>query len=165
MQTPIRKAGKYTFPPIDHHLTAAKLAEVAQALERLKRSRPRLAEEVKRLGELGDFSENAAYAMAKGHLRRLNQNILNLEAQVKHAVLITPNKTSSTVQLGNRVTIASGGKQHTYLIVGSAESNPTKGRISHHSPVGRALLGRKVGDTVELRLNNQTVTYTILKIA
>jgi len=164
MQTPIRKAGKYTFPKVDNYLTQAKLSELDDKLKRLKLARPRLAEEVKRLSELGDFSENAAYAMAKGRLRSLNQKILDLEAQVKRAILITPPAATGTVQLGCTVTVEHLGQQTTYRILGSAESNPSRGIISQNSPIGSMLMGKKIGDRVQLQLPNATVEYVVRKI-
>lgn len=164
MRTPIRKPGRYTHTKTDPHLTAARLDELKAKLKKLKEVRPRAAQEVKRLGEMGDFSENAAYAMAKGRLRSINQRILELEDQLKNAEVITPTKDTATVQLGHRVTIEVEGKQKIYLILGSTETNPSEGIISHNSPIGSALMGHRVGDQVTFQSTTKGIECRIVKI-
>ncbi|MEK7496752.1 MAG: GreA/GreB family elongation factor [Patescibacteria group bacterium] len=165
MQTPIRKAGKYTNLKLDPNLTEGKFDELRDKLVRLKKSHPGLALEVKRLGEMGDFSENAGYAMAKGKLRSVNQKILELEKYLNSAVIIKQSKNSLIVELGCTVTVESGGKQREYLILGSTETNPATGIISHHSPLGQALLGRRVGEVVKIKTTRQEISYKIVKIS
>ena len=101
MQLPIRKPGKYTYLKPDQHLTQAKFNELKNKLERLKFNRPRLTEEVKKYASDGDFSENAAYQIAKGKLRGLNQKILEIEDHLKRAVIIQPIKNGEAVRLGS----------------------------------------------------------------
>jgi transcription elongation factor GreA len=165
MQVPKRKPGKYTHLKPDPCLTEKKFNELKGKLEKLKNfSRPQAAEEVKRLAEMGDFSENAAYSIAKGRLRGINQKILELEYHLKGAKIIRPIKNIETVQLGHRVTIESASQQKTYLILGSSEANPFGGVISHNSPIGSALIGHKVGDKVKVKLVGKEVEYEIIKI-
>ncbi len=165
MQIPYRKPGKYSEQKPDPLITRDKFNELKNKLERLKKSRPPAAEEVSRLAELGDFSENAEYQLAKGRLRGINYSILKLEAQLNQAVIIPPKQQSDTVQLGHTVTISKeNSKQKTYLILGSEETNPQKNIISHQSPLGSALLGHRAGDTVTLKLANKKVEYKIVKI-
>lgn len=164
MRVPIRKPDKYTHSKPDPRLTAAKFAELESRLGQLKKKRLRLAAEVKHLSEAGDFSENAGYAMAKGQLRGTNQRILEIEEQLKHAEIITPAKDLSTVRLGHSVTIEIEGQQQTYLILGSAETNPSQGVISHSSPIGSALLGHRVGDSVTFRSATKTLQCRVVKI-
>ena len=83
---------------------------------------------------------------------------------MNHAVIIEPQKQTNTVQLGHTVTIDSNKKQKSYLILGSSETNPEQGIISHNSPIGSALIGRKVGDFVKIKLANKEVEYKIIKI-
>ena len=104
------------------------------------------------------------YQLAKGRLRGLNQGILNLEKQLNQAVIITPQKQTDTVQIGHYVTIQSDSNEKTYQILGSSETNPQKGIISHNSPIGSGLIGRKVGEVVKIKLANEEVEYKILKI-
>jgi transcription elongation factor GreA len=164
MQIPWRKPGKYTHLKPDQHLTEAKYIELKDKLERLKFNRPRLAEEVKKYASDGDFSENAAYQIAKGKLRGTNQRILEIEDHLKRAVIIKPNKNSGVVQLGSNVTVETSGKQKTFLILGSSETNPGRGVISRNSPIGSALMGKKLGDQIKIKLADKIVEYKVIKI-
>ncbi|MDD5071443.1 MAG: GreA/GreB family elongation factor [Patescibacteria group bacterium] len=163
MQVPIRKAGKYTNLKPDAHLTLEKLAELKIKLEKLRGVRPRLARDVKELSTTGDFSENAGYQMAKGRLRGINQRILDLEEMIKNAVIIKPKK-SGVVELGSTVIAEVAGKEKKYKILGSSETDPERGVISHNSAVGRGLLGRRAGETVKIKLGNKEVVYKVIKI-
>lgn len=181
MQIPKRKPGKYTNERPDPNLTEAEFNKLKNKLAELKLNMPAASDEVRRLAEMGDFSENAAYQMAKGRLRGINQKILELEDQLKYAVIIKPTKGAKTVQLGHKVTIeatsrhsllntkgwrdvptAVGTKEKTYLILGSEETDPLKGIISHNSPIGAALMGRKLGETI--KIPPKGVEYKIIKI-
>lgn len=163
MRVPYRKPGKFSQIKPDPLLTEAKFAELKNKLARLKSVRPQAAAEVARLAEMGDFSENAEYQIAKGHLRGINLGILKLENQLNNAVIITPQKQTDTVQVGHTVTVAVNGKEKTYQILGSSETSPGKGIISHNSPIGAALVGRKVGETVKIRLADKEVEYRIVQ--
>ncbi|MFH0955759.1 MAG: GreA/GreB family elongation factor [Candidatus Falkowbacteria bacterium] len=164
MQIPIRKPGKYTHLKPDQHLTEAKYNELKNKLDRLKFNRPRAADEVKKYASDGDFSENAAYQIAKGKLRGMNQKILEIEDRLKHAVIIKSNKNSGIVQLGSSVTIVIEHKEKTYLILGSSETNPARGIISRNSPIGAGLMGKKLGDRIKIKLADKVVEYKIIKI-
>lgn len=165
MQLPYRKPGKYSRLNNDPLMTQSKFDEISKKLERLKKSQPAAAKEVSRLAELGDFSENVEYQLAKGRLRSINDNILRLENQLQHAEIIAPTRNGGLVQLGNTVTIISqDGKMKTYQILGSTESDPQNGIISHSSPFGAALLGQKVGDKVKISFGGKEVEYTITQV-
>ncbi|MEK7557911.1 MAG: GreA/GreB family elongation factor [Patescibacteria group bacterium] len=164
MRVPIRKPGKYTHLKPDPCLTETKFSELKYKLERLKFNHPRASEEVKRLAEMGDFSENAGYQIAKGRLRGMNQKIIELEDQIKRATIINPTKNTETVQLGHKVTVETNNKQKTFLILGSSETNPSEGIISHNSPIGAALIKRKVGDKIKIQTANKEIEYKIIKI-
>lgn len=166
MRVPIRKAGQYTNLKPDPYLTEKKFNELKDQLERLKKiSRPRASEEVRRLAEMGDFSENAAYQIAKGRLRGINQKILELEDHLRRVIIIRPSNSASEVRIGNQVTIEDmSGKQKQYLILGSSEANPTHGTISHNSPLGLALIGKKINDTVKIKTPGKEVEYKIIDI-
>jgi transcription elongation factor GreA len=165
MRTPIRKPGVYTHEKPDPHLTLEKFLELKNKLEKLKKfSRPRAAEEVKFLASDGDFSENAGYQMAKGRLRGINQRILDIEDHLKRAIIIKPQGNNGRVRLGSRVSVVSAGQEKTYLILGSSETDPSAGVISHNSKIGAALLGHKVGDIVSVDLPKGEAVYKILGI-
>lgn len=165
MRVPYRKPGKYSQIKSDPLLTEGKFTELKNKLGKLKNfSQPRAIEDVKRLAELGDFSENVEYQIAKGRLRGINDSILKTENQLKHAVIITAQKQIDAVQIGHKVTIESDKKAKTYQILGSSETNPQKGIISHHSPIGTALIGCKVGEIIKIKIDNKEVVYKIIKI-
>ena len=165
MRVPYRKPTKYSHLKSDPLLTEGKLVELKNKLDKLINvSRPRAVEEVKRLAELGDFSENVEYQLAKGRLRGINDNITKIENHLKQAVIITPDKQIDTVQLGHTVTIENDNNQKTYQILGSSETNPQKGIISNQSPIGTALIGRKLGETIKINLLGKEIAYKIKKI-
>ncbi len=165
MRVPIRKPGKYTHAASDRHVTAGKLQEYRNELERLfSESRPRAIAEVKRLAELGDFSENAEYQIAKGRLRGINERIDELNKAINGAIVIDSGTGNGTVQIGSRVTIVIGGKEKKYQLLGSAETDPEQGIISQASPLGAALIGRRVGQKFTATLAGKEVECTVLSV-
>lgn len=144
-------------------MTEGKLNELKAKLAKVKAAQPQAAAEVARLAELGDFSENAEYQMAKGKLRGMLSTVARLENQINQAEIITL-KDNDTVQLGSTVTVEVNGEQKTLQVLGSSETKPEKGIISHNSPIGAALLGSRVGETVTIQLAKKEVTYRIVAI-
>jgi len=115
--------------------------------------------------EHGDLSENAEYEEAKNEQAFVEGRIQTLEGMLKTAVIIE-NSGTEHVALGSVVTVESLDGEETFTIVGSAEARPADAKISNESPVGRALLGRKPGETVVVKLPNGTdYTYTIKSIS
>ncbi len=164
MQVPHRKQTKFSNIPMDPVMTEEKFAKLKKELDSLKKRQPIAAQEVARLAELGDFSENVEYQMAKGRLRGINNAILRIETQLTIAEIISVPKQTDTVQLGQTVTIEMDGVQKIYQILGSSETNPKKGIISQNSPIGAALIGRKIGDTGTIRLANKDIVYKVIHI-
>ena len=165
----MRTTNKKTDQPIllapELLVTQEKYEEWQHKLDRAKKSRPAVILEVNRLADLGDFSENAGYQFAKGRLRGINRTILELEHQLDHAKIIQHKGESGMVELGHRVTVEVGGKQKTYQILGSSETNPGSGVISNSSPLGEALLGSSIGDEVVVKLEgDREAKYKIIKI-
>ena len=166
MQIPKRRYDQNDQGTSDYHISANKAAEIKKELERLiKVVRPRLSDEVAEHAKLGDFSENAAYQIAKGKLRGINHRILVLEDMLNNAIIIPECTPGSCVQIGSKVTVEINGQQKTFQILGSQETDPTRGIISHLSPIGSALLEHRVNDKVEIKINNNKVIYKIIKIA
>lgn len=161
MQTPKRKPGKYTSLPLDPLMTRVQFDKLQNKLKKLKQIQPEAAREVSRLAELGDFSENVEYQLAKGRLRGINQNILNIEKQLNTADLIQAPRQNAIIEVGHTVTLEVNGKQKTYQILGSSETNPNAGIISHSSPLGATLIGKKVGEVMKLKANGREVEYAI----
>lgn len=165
MRVPIRKGGQYTNIKSDPFMTEDKLAELEKNLDRLKKDvQPKLIAEVKRLALMGDFSENAAYQMAKGSLRNTNQKILTLEKQIASAQIIKLSENNQNIQIGNLITTKIDDQLKKYRILGSLETNPSAGIISHQSPLGLALLGKNVGEIIEIKLGDKIAKYEIIKI-
>lgn len=166
MRLPYRKPGKFSTLAKDPLMTKEKCQALSQELHVLKEiQHPKAASEVRRLGELGDFSENAEYQLAKGRLRRINYKILELEHELKQANIIAKPTQTQVVALGHTVTLEDDSQHiHTYTILGSSETNPKQGIISQHSPIGKAILGKKKGDTVTISLPKGNITYAIRAI-
>ncbi|MFA5248684.1 MAG: GreA/GreB family elongation factor [Patescibacteria group bacterium] len=164
MRVPTRKADKYLKGKTDPRITAEKFLELQKNLERMKKIRPALAAEVKRLAADGDFSENAAYQIAKGRLRGLNQGMLDTEEMIKCAEIIRPNKNKNIVSVGSFVELELNGKIKKYQILGSTESNPGAGIISDRSPLGQALIGKHIGEIIKIKLAQKTVEYKVTRI-
>lgn len=112
--------------------------------------RQEVAAQIGAAAEDGDLSENAAYDHAKEEQALLEGRIANLEHSLRNAVLIENTASTGVVTLGSTVAIEDEGEQDTYTIVGPLEAAPLKGRISNESPIGRALMSRKVGDIMQV---------------
>lgn len=143
-----------------------KLKEELDFLKNVRRKQ--VAERIKEAIAYGDLSENSEYAEAKDEQAFVEGRILELEEKVKYAKIIEEKHHGATVQLGSTVKLRqlSGGKKQEieYTIVGSTEADPFAQKISNESPVGRALLERKVGDKVKVQVPAGTVEYEILKL-
>ncbi len=147
----------------DHHLTRGTMERMRQEILRLTKERPALSAEMQRTAEEGDFSENAGYQAAKAALRRLNSRITYLDEQLRFAIPIDQDTDDGKVHVGSKVTVEVNGKTMELEILGSQESSPGKGRISHLSPLGVALIGHSVGDEIEFETPSGRVIYKLLK--
>lgn len=112
--------------------------------------RKEIAERIREAKELGDLSENAEYTEAKEEQAFIEGKIIELEHIIKNARLIKSEKASDIVKIGSRIKVKFDGKEAEYIIVGSNEANPSKGRISNESPIGKAFLNKRVGDVVSV---------------
>jgi transcription elongation factor GreA len=165
MRVPIRKPGKFTGSKPDPYVTFEKYQELKNTLLRLKKiSRPRAILETKAHASDGDFSDNAAYSIAKGKLRGINQRVIEIEDHLKRAVIIEGDKDTSKVSLGCTVTIETENGQKTYQILGSSETDPSSGILSHNSPIGSALLGHCIGETIIVHLAKKDIACKIISI-
>ncbi|TSC53846.1 MAG: transcription elongation factor GreA [Parcubacteria group bacterium LiPW_39] len=135
-----------------------------QELEELKLKRQEIAERLEEAKALGDLSENQEYIAAKEAQAFNEGKILELEQLLRDAQVIDKNKKISVVQIGSTVEIKNNAKTQTFTIVGSEEANPARGKISNESPLGKAFLGRKVGETVEAETPGGKVSYKITSI-
>lgn len=127
----------------------SELAELTQV------RRPYIVDKIKAARELGDLSENFEYHSAKNEQGFIESRIQELEAIVRNHRLIDVPAPTGRVQLGSTVHFTEdGGEVETYRIVGPAEADPKAGRVSNESAVGKALLGKRVGDLAEIKLES-----------
>ena len=134
-----------------NYLTPEGAKKLAQELQQLASvERPRVVQEVADAAAQGDRSENAEYTYGKKKLREIDRRIRFLTKRLDDAVVVKQQEGAHVeVRFGARVQVVDENeKRSTYLIVGPDEANPSEGRISFHSPLGKALMKRKVGDTI-----------------
>lgn len=150
-------------------MSAAGLKAMQEELEYLKTVRRKeLAEEIKEARSHGDLSENSEYDEAKNEQAFIESRIAQLEAMLKNARVIDNDELNlDTVSVGTHVKIEDeDGEVEEYDITGSTEADPLNGKISDESPVGAALMGQKVGQTVTVTLpNGGTIDFKILEIS
>lgn len=145
-------------------LTQAGIDELTQELETLVGERGPIAEKIKTAREFGDLSENAEYQTARQEQEKLENRISEVEHILNNVEVITKPKGDNKVQLGSTVTLKNGATKK-FQVVGTVEADPLQGKISDESPIGQALLGKKLGDEVEIKTPAETATYKITQIA
>jgi len=147
------------------YVSAEFLAKLKEELHDLKTVKRReLAGRIETAKSLGDLSENAEYHEAKDALGFIEGRILEIDDLLKNAIVIEEEKGGSNVRVGSSVAVSVNGKEKKFTIVGSNEADPLTGKISNESPIGRALLGAKVGDEVDVETPSGTAVYEILRI-
>jgi transcription elongation factor GreA len=125
-----------------------------------------VAEKIKRAREMGSTENNAEYDDAKNDQAFVEGRILMLENIIKNAVIIEGTTQPGVVELGDKVLVQNqDGKIEQYIIVGSAEADPLDHKISNESPVGRALLGKKAGDNVEVKIPAGILKLSIMEVS
>ena len=150
--------------PLKVHLTQEGYDEIKTELEALQQKHPAAIERVQRAREMGDLSENSEYHAAREDLSFTMGRIEELEELLARAEVINGPSKKNQVDLGSTVTVTSKGKEVTYVLVGEYEADPTKKKISIDSPMGQALIGKKVKDKAEFEAPVGKVIYTIKKI-
>lgn len=154
-----------TTPNDKIQFTQAGLGEIHTELMQLKGVKLTAAiERVARARDFGDLSENAEYHAAKEELSFIEGRIEELEDIVLRAEVVNGKNKNNAVDIGCKVTVSVKGKEHTYEIVGQWEADPLKKKISHTSPLGQALVGKKKGEKVEFEAPAGKVVYHIKKI-
>jgi transcription elongation factor GreA len=119
---------------------------------------------LQRAREMGDLSENGAYTSAKFELGNVDRELRRLEFNLKYGV-IKAVEGKEKVGFGNKVTVELNGKEYTYVLVGTQESDPKKAMLSLESPIGMALLGKRVGEKAIVTMPDRTIEYLVKKIA
>lgn len=146
-------------------MTEDGLSELKKEFEELtKVKRPQVVIRLSEARTLGDLAENSEYTAAKDELAFIDGRIAELEEIIHKAKVVTVKKGSS-VDLGCKVTLHTNGKRDVFTVVGEWEADPLSKKISHSSPLGKALIGRKVGDDIEVEAPAGKVKYKILEIA
>lgn len=131
------------------NLTPAGKAELEQELAELIAQRPAIAERIATARAFGDLSENQEYTDARAEQKTVENRIIEIQEILKNAAIIKAPKKGDKITIGASVVIDMGGKEFTYTLVGPVEANPLEGKISHESPLGKELMGRKVDETFE----------------
>lgn len=147
-------------------LTKDGINELKTELADLIGKRGDIADSIKTAREQGDLSENAEYHAAKDEHERNEGRIAEIQGILSNAELIKKPKGDSKVQLGSVVVLkGDGGKKKEFRVVGTVEADPLNGKISDESPIGQALLGKKVSDSVEIVTPAETATYKVAEIS
>ena len=148
------------------HLTKQGVDELQAELKELSSQRTDIADRIKTAREFGDLGENMEYTAAMQDKERNENRIIEIEHILKNVQVIAAPKGDSKVVLGSTIKLKSeGGKTKEFQVVGTVEADPLNGKISDESPIGKALLGKSMGDTVEIKTPAETATYKIVEIS
>ena len=151
------------------YFTPEGLKKLQEELNQLRAvERPRISQQIAEARDKGDLSENAEYHEAREEQAFNEGKIQELEDIIRNAVIIKENghnKVKSVAEVGDKVDVQKNGENTTFSIVGSTEADPAKQKISNESPLGKALLGRSVGEEVQVTTPAGQATYKILRIS
>lgn len=137
--------------------------ELETELEELKGRRGAVADKIAEARDFGDLSENAEYDSAREAQGLLESRIAEIEDVLLNAELIKPTKSSKVI-LGSKVELKMGKKIVNYAVVGPVEADPIAGKISNESPIGEALMGKKVGDNVTITTPKGAISYEVIAV-
>lgn len=146
-------------------LTQSGVDELQAEVDALIAKRPAIADAIKTARELGDLAENAEYQSARAEQDRTESRISEIENILLNAEIIKKPKGDNKVQLGSVVKLKGSGKTKEFQVVGTVEADPLSGKISDESPIGQALIGKQVGESVEIKTPADTTTYKIADIS
>lgn len=144
-------------------ITDAGKKELEAELAELKSRRGAIADKIAEARDYGDLSENAEYDSACEEQGLVESRIAEIEDVLLNAEIITATRSSS-VKLGSKVELKTGSKTVTYHVVGPVEADPLAGRISNESPIGLALMGKKIGDTATITTPKGSIEYKVVKV-
>jgi transcription elongation factor GreA len=147
------------------YLTKEGVEELENELVSLLAKKPKIAEAIKAAREMGDLKENSEYQTARVEQEQNENRISEVENILKNVELIKKPKGDNKVQLGSSVKLKNGNVEKEFNIVGTVEADPMNGKISDESPIGAALIGKKVGDLVEIKTSADIQTYKINAIS
>jgi len=146
-------------------LTKDGVQELNEELTKLMQERSQIAERIKSAREFGDLTENAEYQSARQEQDKNEARISEIEHILQNLVIIESPRSGNKVQLGSVVKLKGNTNvAKEFRVVGTVEANPLDGKISDESPIGKALLGKTVGEEVEIKTPVETATYKITNI-
>lgn len=137
--------------------------ELEAELAELKGRRGAIADKIAEARDYGDLSENAEYDSAREEQGLVESRIAEIEDILLNATIISATKSSS-IKLGSKVELKTGRKTVTYHVVGPVEADPLNGKISNESPIGLALIGKKIGDTATITTPKGSVDYEVVSV-
>lgn len=146
-------------------LTKDGIAELQREHDNLVGKRADIADAIKTARELGDLAENAEYQSARAEQDKNEARITEIQHILQNVEVIKAPRGAAKVQLGSTVKLKGGGKAKEFQVVGTVEADPLNGKISDESPIGQALLGKKVGEDVEIQTPAETTKYKVVSIA
>ena len=148
------------------YLTDAGIQKLNDELTDLTtKQRPELAKRLRDAIKMGDLKENADYHAAKEDQAFIEGRILEVQEMLRSSVLISNQIDKQEVSIGSTVTISEDNSdEEQYTLVGPAEADPTMGRISHESPIGQAIIGKSIGDSVQVSTPGGNITFEIIRI-
>lgn len=146
-----------------YQITESGQHELERELEELKSRRGEIADKIAAARDFGDLSENAEYDAAREAQGLLETRITEIETILQNASIIQAGN-SSTVVLGSTVELEANGKAVVYTVVGPVEADPLEGKVSNESPIGQALMGKAVGDTVTINTPKGELAYTVVAL-
>lgn len=145
-------------------LTRQGYQNLKDQLTELKVRREKVIARVQRAREFGDLSENSEYDDARNEQSFIEGKIKEIEGMIRNAEISDSGASNGAVSLGSKITVEQDGKTEEFSLVGANESKPLEGKISIESPLGKALLGKKVGETAKFDTPGGVVEYKIIKI-
>jgi transcription elongation factor GreA len=146
-------------------LTKQGLENLKKELEDLeKNKRTKAVDRLQKARAMGDLSENSEYTAAKEELDLIERQIVEMKAIVENAEVIESSNNKQSVNIGSTVLVEVNGVKDEYTIVGEFEANPLEKKLSHTSPIGKALMGKKVGDQIEIEVPAGKVRYKVIAI-
>lgn len=146
-----------------YQITESGQRELERELEELKSRRGEIADKIAAARDFGDLSENAEYDAAREAQGLLETRITEIETILQNSSIIQTS-SSSTVTLGSTVELEANGKTVVYTVVGPVEADPLEGKVSNESPIGQALMGKAVGDTVTISTPKGELAYTVVAL-
>ena len=148
-----------------YQITQDGFEKLQKELEELtKNKRPKAISRLQTARAMGDLSENSEYTAAKEDLAFIEGRIQELEELIKNAQIVSHIADTSMIDVGCSVTVEKDGEKINYFIVGEFEANPMENKLSHSSPIGKALLGKKIGELVSVEVPAGKIVYKILDI-